>query len=304
MHRRLKGVPGAAPWGRPCTVWNKWIVDVEHVDGTGSRWSRGKLSGRTRPDHGRGSGLRRPGLYPWSVGRREGENQEHGCQRRKEKGRQGEKEQCGDSSGTHRWVAGTQQDPGGKQSPSGWVSLPREHPQPWVAGAEEGRQVCTDTRVRTVVRSETLPHAHSASGLQCVCAAPARPRGPMPAVTSVSRPQCLPGFWRGGGAVPTSPQHWLPSLVMLPCQIPTPSSTKPGMRASSFGDHGEHSQEERRAENGRKRQLAVWLGLSQRTEGCKVTGAEPRSASCGERSRAQPWGSSVSWGGWPCTAVP
>lgn len=153
--------------------------------------------------------------------------------------------------------AGTQQDPGGKQSPSGWVSLPREHPQPWVAGAEEGRQVCTDTRVRTVVRSEKLPHAHSASGLQRVCAAPARPRGPMPAVTSVSRPQCLPGFWRGGGAVPTSPQYWLPSLVMLPCQIPTPSSTKAGMRASSFGDHGEHSQEERRAENGRKRQLAV-----------------------------------------------
>ena len=115
MHRWLKGVPGAAPWGRPCTVWNKWIVDVEHVDGTGSRWSRGKLSGRTRPDHGRGSGLRRPGLYPWSVGRREGENRERGCQRRKEKGRQGKKEQCGDSSGTHRWGQGPSRTPEGSR---------------------------------------------------------------------------------------------------------------------------------------------------------------------------------------------
>lgn len=112
MRRRLKGVPGAAPWGRPCTVWDKWIVGVERVDGTGSRWSRGELSGRTWPDHGRGSSLRRPGLYPWSMGRQEGENRERGCQRRKGKGRQGEKEQCGGSSGTHRWVAGTQQDPG------------------------------------------------------------------------------------------------------------------------------------------------------------------------------------------------
>lgn len=42
---------------------------------------------------GRGSGLRRPGLYPRSVGRQERENQEHGCQRRKGKGREGEKEQ-------------------------------------------------------------------------------------------------------------------------------------------------------------------------------------------------------------------
>ena len=42
---------------------------------------------------GRGRGLRRPGLYSRSMGRQEGENQERGCQRRKGKGREGEKEQ-------------------------------------------------------------------------------------------------------------------------------------------------------------------------------------------------------------------
>lgn len=48
VRRQPKGVPGAAPWGRPCTVWDKWIVGLERVDGTGSRWSEGELSGRTR----------------------------------------------------------------------------------------------------------------------------------------------------------------------------------------------------------------------------------------------------------------
>ena len=84
-----------------------------------------------------------------------------------------------------------------------------------------------------------------------------RDLGESPLVSSYKRGARLPGFWRGGGAVPASPQRWRPSLFMLPCQIPTPSSTKPGMRASSFGDHGEHSQEEHRAENGRKCQLTV-----------------------------------------------
>lgn len=134
-------------------------------------------------DHGRGRSLSHPGLSPWSVGRQEGENRERGWQRRKGEDREGEKEQCGARGHTGGWQG--QQDPGGKQNPSGWCHC-RGSITPWAAGAERGRQACVDKQL-CVQRS--CPCTFSL-WLACVRSTSKATR-PVPAVASVSHPRCL-----------------------------------------------------------------------------------------------------------------
>lgn len=138
---------------------------------------------------------------------------------------------CGGSSGTPRWVAGTQQDPKGKQNPPGWASLPQKHPQPWAgSGAgETGVCGCTSPSSRVFrdaalcalgLRLSACMHGTSeAARLRSSASAAPHQPGPRGVPLGVQ-----PASWvlRGEGAVPAGPQHWLPSLIRAGV-----SSTKP-----------------------------------------------------------------------------